>query len=348
MTRCVSKTCPLIRQGYKPGSCQVEMGADFLPACEATLRFEDGRWERLIASTHLSRPENYFSIYQSGCNFSCRKCHSWYFSKVAKGEWLTPLDIVEAARAYEKEVTLVEPRERATAWHAHETCHCCGACVLTGERSPRCPGILEPGQITLSPQGFGPARNIVAFTGGDLTCRPGFYAKCAELIKTETRLWFLLETNGYGLTPAHLDLYQTSGVDAFWLDIKAENPERHRWLTGCDNEWILRLPQEMRKRGFVLEVLSLYIPGVVEAEELGRIAVLLAAVDPQIPFTVLAFFPEYQMRDTRPPNVKEMIRAYEGAKEAGLTQVRLGNLGIFARGAGDFRLLEERVDRRAY
>jgi len=76
--------------------------------------------------------------------------------------------------------------------------------------------------------------------------------------------------------------------------------------------------------------------------------VLLAAVDPQIPFTVLAFFPEYQMRDTRPPNVKEMIRAYEGAKEAGLTQVRLGNLGIFARGAEDFRLLEERVDRRAY
>ncbi|MGE5310845.1 MAG: radical SAM protein [Nitrospirota bacterium] len=348
MRKYVSKTCPLIRQGYKPGSCQVEMGADFLPACEATLRFEDGRWERLIASTHLSRPENYFSIYQSGCNFSCRKCHSWYFSKVANGEWLTPLDIVEAARAYEKEVTLVEPRERATAWHAHETCHCCGACVLTGERSPRCPGILEPGQITLSPQGFGPARNIVAFTGGDLTCRPGFYAKCAELIKTETRLWFLLETNGYGLTPAHLDLYQTSGVDAFWLDIKAENPERHRRLTACDNEWILRLPQEMRKRGFVLEVLSLYIPGVVEAEELGRIAVLLAAVDPQIPFTVLAFFPEYQMRDTRPPNVKEMIRAYEGAKEAGLTQVRLGNLGIFARGAEDFRLLEGRVDRRAY
>ncbi|HYR02127.1 MAG TPA: hypothetical protein VES58_02195, partial [Syntrophobacteria bacterium] len=61
MNRHVSKTCPLIRQGYKPGSCRVEMGADFLPACEATLRFEDGRWQRLIASAHLSRPENYFS-----------------------------------------------------------------------------------------------------------------------------------------------------------------------------------------------------------------------------------------------------------------------------------------------
>jgi pyruvate-formate lyase-activating enzyme len=168
------------------------------------------------------------------------------------------------------------------------------------------------------------------------------------IVESETRLWFLLETNGYGLTPAHLDLYQASGVDAFWLDIKAEDPERHRWLTGCDNEWILRLPQEMRNRGFVLEVLSLYIPGVVEAEELGRIAARLATVDPDIPFTVLAFFPEYQMRDIRPPNVEEMIRAYEAARKAGLTQVRLGNLGIFARRVEDFRLLEERVDGRAY
>ena len=33
------------------------------------------------------------------------------------------------------------------------------------------------------PQGFGPARNIVAFTGGDLACHPEFYAKSAEKIK---------------------------------------------------------------------------------------------------------------------------------------------------------------------
>ena len=348
MTRYVSKTCPLVQQGYKPGSCRVEVATDSLPACEATLRFQDGSWQRLITRVHLSRPENYLSIYQSGCNFSCRKCHSWYFNKVAQGKWLTPIDILEAAHAYEAEVTLVEPRERATAWHAHDSCHCCGSCVLTGGRSPRCPDVLEPRQIILSPQGFGPARNILAFTGGDLTCRADFYARCAELIKAETRLWVLLETNGYGLTPAHLDLYRSSGVDAFWLDIKAEDPARHRWLTGCDNDRILRLPEEMRGRDFTVEVLSLYIPGIVEAKELGRIAALIAAVDPEIPFTVLAFFPEYQMRDTRSPTVEEMIRAYEESTQAGLTQVKLGNLGVFARGVEDLRLLGERVDSSAY
>ncbi len=337
-----------MQQGYRPGSCLVSTGNKRELACKAALRFLENKWQRLITSMHLSRPENYFSIYQSGCNFSCRKCHSWYFSKVATGQWLSPKDILQAAKNYAKQVTLMEPRKRSTAWHAHESCHCCGACILTGERSPRCPGVLEPGDITISPQGFGPARNIVGFTGGDLTCRPEFYAQCAQLIKENTELWLLIETNGYGLTHENLDLLKESGVDSFWLDIKAEDAEKHRWLTGCDNQWILQLPEEMVERDFVLEVLSLFIPGVVEAEELGRIAGRLAAVDPSIPFTILAFFPEYKMKNFRTPTVEEMVRAYENAKTAGLTHIRLGNLGVFAKAVEDYRYLEAHVDSDAY
>ena len=36
--------------------------------------------------------------------------------------------------------------------------------------------------------------NIVGFTGGDLTCRPNFYARCAQLIKENTELWVLVES----------------------------------------------------------------------------------------------------------------------------------------------------------
>ncbi len=342
------KTCNLMQQGYRPGSCLVATGNKRQLACEATLRLQEGEWQRLITSMHLSRPENYFSIYQSGCNLSCRKCHSWYFSKEATGEWLSPHDIFLNVKNYEMQVTLVEPRERCTAWHAHESCHCCGSCVLTGERSPRCPGVLEPQDINISPQGFGPARNIVGFTGGDLTCRPDFYSQCAQLIKENTNLWVLIETNGYGLTPENLDMLRESGTDGFWLDIKAENSDRHQWLTGCDNQWILQLPEEMLKRNFVVEVLSLYIPEVVEAEELGRIASRLAAVDPTIPFTILAFFPQYKMKDARTPTVEDIVRAYENAKAAGLTSIRLGNLGVFAKTVEDYRYLEEYVDSDAY
>ncbi len=337
------RQCELSNQGFAPGSCSVRVGENRALACQATLKADERGVQRMISAVQLSRPENYLSIYQSGCNLACRKCHSWYFSKVKAGRWYSPRDVLQAAEDYDKKVTLREPRERATAWHAQASCRCCGVCVIHGRPSERCPRQLAPKQILSSPQGFGPARNIVAFTGGDLTCCPEFYAQCAELIKTHTRLWTLIETNGYGLTAKNLDLLQTTGVDAFWLDIKAWDQSIHRWLTGGTNKHILKLPAEILRRGLVLEVLSLYIPEVVAGDQLEMIARHLAAVDAHIPFTILAFFPEHRMGDYRPPITAEMVNAYERAKTAGLHHVRLGNLGVFVKTEADHQLLTRHV-----
>jgi pyruvate-formate lyase-activating enzyme len=340
--------CRLKDQGFAAGSCLVEADGKHVLACQATLKTENSQIHRMITSIHLSRPENYLSIYQSGCNFSCKKCHSWYFSKVKDGTWYSPGDILKKAVAYEKTVTLMEPREKATAWHAHESCRCCGSCVVNDIKSASCPEVLGPDKILLSPQGFGPARNIAAFTGGDVTCCPEFYSHCTRLIKENTKLWVLIETNGYGLTHQNLDFLKASGVDAFWLDIKAYNPENHKWLTGCSNERILKLPADMRKRGFVLEILSLYIPGLVETDDLGKIARLVAQVDQEIPFTILAFFPEYRMKDYARPTVEQMVDAYQKTKATGLRNIRLGNLGVFLRSEADQMYFMENVDPGAY
>jgi pyruvate formate lyase activating enzyme len=81
----------------------------------------------------------------------------------------------------------------------------------------------------------------------------------------------------------------------------------------------------------------------VEAEELERIAKLLCAADPAIPFTLLAFFPEYHMKYFRSPTVREMVDAYTRVKDTGLRHVRLGNLGIFAPTEADQDYLAENV-----
>ena len=108
----------------------------------------------------------------------------------------------------------------------------------------------------------------------------------------------------------------------------------------------VQLPAEILGRGFVLEVLSLYIPQVVEADQLAQIARHLAAVDTAIPFTILAFFPAHRMRGYRAPATSEMIAAYHGAKAAGLQNVRLGNLGVFVRTEEDLDLLNRNVPRK--
>lgn len=320
--------CNLERQGYQRGSCLTDTGKTSQPACQCTLRHNDTVY-RLIKSAHLSRPEHYFSIYQSGCNLSCRKCHSHQFSQEADGDWFSPQNVLDMVKSYELLVTYVEKKERVTSYHGLELCRCCGKCV-TNYRPESCPNMLDPTQIVLSPQGWGPARNIVGFTGGDLTCCPEFYAECTKLIKQETNLYVLIETNGYGLTPETLKILKRAGVDSFWLDIKAFDDTIHRKLTGVSNERILQVPQEISDMGFTLEVLSLYIPNWVETDQIRKIARLLVNIDPEIPFTILAYFPAYKMQ-VRSPTLDEMADAYEAAKNMGLQNVRMGNLGVVTR-----------------
>lgn len=314
------------------------------PACQATLKWENEQWHRVITSAHLSRPEDYFSIYQSGCNHQCLKCHSWHFSQVFNGHWMSTDSIAEMCAEYEEGVTVWEPRERATMFHATDLCHHCGSCVVEGKRGNLCPRKLSPGQIVLGPQGWGPARNIVSFTGGDIGCCAEFYAEATEKIKQAcNKMFVLFETNGWGLTDENLDLLQSAGLDSYWLDIKAFSRETYKKLCGVSNERILELPAKILDRGFVLEVLSLYIPGYVETNQLTKIAELLAEVDPRIPFTLLAFFPAHKLKNNRPPTFLEMLRAYAAVKSTGLKSVKLGNCHVFARTQRDWELLVSTV-----
>lgn len=338
----------MIIQGFRQGSCLTFYKPDKLhidgylkdTACQVTLKWEENTPYRLIKSIQLSRPEDYLSVYQSGCNFSCLKCHSWEFSQYKSGKWVSPYEISLVAKEYAKLVTVVEPKNRATSYHAQDLCKHCGYCVKFGERSEICPNRLKPEQILISSQGYGPARNIIAFTGGDLACNPEWYCLAAEKIKElNLCLWVLFETNGYGLTLKNLDLFKKSGIDAFWLDIKAWDNETHKKLTGCENTWILKLPEEILKRDFTLEVLSLYIPTWVETDQIKKIAKHLAQIEPEIPFTILAFFGEYKLKDLNSPNLYQMLDAYRAAKDAGLKNVRLGNIGHFINSEKDYEIL---------
>lgn len=334
--------CNLVKQGYKRGCCETIMpDGSIKPACQATLKERDGLWYRVITSAHLSRPEHYFSIYMSGCCMHCRKCHSYEFTKNFKGKWMSTQDIAEMCVDYENSITVIEGVERALDWYASELCRCCGACLLYNQRNSKCPGVLSKEQIVLSPQGFGPARNIIGYTGGDLGCCPEFYAQLTEEIKNKSNnLHVLFETNGYGLTPQNLDLLKRSGVDSFWLDIKAFDQQIHKKLCGVDNQHILELPADMVERGFQLEVLSLFIPNWVEHDQICKIAELLVEVDPVIPFTLLAFFPEYKLENCRPPTATEMVQIYLAVKRIGLKKVRMGNESVFVKNDKDEALVQ--------
>lgn len=327
------RLCEMVNQGYNKGACEVKMKNGLTEvACKATLKYEGGQYHRVISAMHLSRPEDYFSIYQSGCNHNCLKCHSWNFSKHFNGKWYSTDEIAEECKQYEQHVTIFEPRERALMYYANDLCKHCGSCILFNKRSPMCPNKVSIEKIVLGPQGFGPARNIVAFTGGDLACQANFYAEVTKKIKQKCdNIWVLLESNGYGLTPKNLDLFQKAGLDSYWLDIKAYDENIYKKLCGTSNKTVLNSPKEIIKRNFVLEILTVYIPNFIEVDQFEKIAQLIIEIDENIPFHILAFFPIYKLESYRPPTLDEILETYNVVKGVGLKQIQIGNIGVFAK-----------------
>jgi hypothetical protein len=54
------------------------------------------------------------------------------------------------------------------------------------------------------------------------------------------------------------------------------------------------------------------------------------------------------MKDYRSPTVREMIATYRKVKATGLKNIRLGNLGVFARTEADQTCLRENVAPEAF
>ena len=342
--------CNMLKQGYSKGACEVRLkNGSSQTACKATLKFENGQYHRVISALHLSRPEDYFSIYQSGCNHNCLKCHSWEFSKHYNGKWYSTDAIAQECKNYENYVTVFEPRERALMYYANKQCRHCGSCIIFNKRSPLCPNKLSKDQIVLGPQGFGPARNIIAFTGGDIACQAEFYAEVTQKIKQKCdNIWVLLESNGFGLTPRNLDLFQKAGLDSYWLDIKAYDAKIYKKLCGTSNKTVLSTPREIIKRNFVLEILTVFIPDFIELDQFKKIAELIVEIDENIPFHILAFFPQYKLKDYRPPKLDEILEAYNVVKDVGLKQIQIGNIGVFAKNEEEIKRLIETVGSEAF
>jgi len=73
---------------------------------------------------------------------------------------------------------------------------------------------------------------------------------------------------------------------------------------------------------------TLLVPGYIDAQEVGHIAGFIASLNPEIPYSLLAFHPDYKMTDLAPTSWKQAEECFEAARQAGLKHVRVGNLHL--------------------
>jgi pyruvate formate lyase activating enzyme len=122
------------------------------------------------------------------------------------------------------------------------------------------------------------------------------------------------------------------------FDLKAFDENLHLALTGASNKRTLEnfrvAAQQAKQRPDPALVVAstLLVPGYVDAEEVGRIARYIAELNPDIPYALLAFYPNFYIHDLPTTTLEHAHEAQAAALEAGLNNVRIGNRHLLSAG----------------
>jgi pyruvate formate lyase activating enzyme len=77
----------------------------------------------------------------------------------------------------------------------------------------------------------------------------------------------------------------------------------------------------------ILMASTLLVPGYVTAVEVEQIARFISDINPEIPYSLLAFYPQFKMMDLPPTSKTQASECYQVAKKF-LDRVNVGNLHI--------------------
>jgi len=179
----------------------------------------------------------------------------------------------------------------------------------------------------------------VCFFGGDPSSQmPHALVASRLLAKRGVRICW--ETNGM-MSQKLLDAamgfsIETGGCIKF--DLKAFDEDLHVALTGVSNKRTLenftRAVEHCTERSDPSLVIAstLLVPGYVEIDQVSKIAGFIASINPQIPYVLLAFAPNFYMSDLPCTSVHHAQEAEAAARNAGLDNVRIGNKHLLGLG----------------
>jgi pyruvate formate lyase activating enzyme len=181
--------------------------------------------------------------------------------------------------------------------------------------------------------------SCICYFGGDPSPQLPFSihaARRAVAVNPDRILRLCWETNGSmhsGLLEQIMGLAIDSG-GCVKFDLKAWDDNLHRALTGVSNQRTLenfdRASRSVGRRAVPPPVVAstLLVPGYIDEQEIAGIARFIARCQPDIPYSLLAFHPQFYMADLPLTSRKLADRCYQTARDAGLTRVRLGNIHL--------------------
>ncbi len=181
--------------------------------------------------------------------------------------------------------------------------------------------------------------SCICYFGGDPTPQLPHSIRTSRLALERNKdsvLRICWETNG-SMHPALLrqiaEISLNSG-GCIKFDLKAWNEGLHIALCGVSNKRIVEnfrlLSGHISKRHSppFLIASTLLIPGYIDEEEVSNIARFIASLDPDIPYSLLAFHPQFMMDDLPTTSKRHAQECLEAAKAQGLKRIRVGNIHL--------------------
>ena len=144
--------------------------------------------------------------------------------------------------------------------------------------------------------------NTVLFMGVEPTIDPSL-PLIARLMHQEFNSYNILMTNGQKMV-------NLIDIDLVLFSLKAFTEEKHITYTGKSNRQILDNFVRIYKSGKKLQAITLAIPELVDADEVGSIARFIASVDDNITLTVHAYFsvPNCSYQSATTDEVEEAVK----------------------------------------
>jgi pyruvate formate lyase activating enzyme len=183
--------------------------------------------------------------------------------------------------------------------------------------------------------------SCICFFGGDPSVQMPHAIKTSQLALERARaekrvLRICWETNGYWKEESALRAFELSFNSGgnMKFDLKTWNDDLNRALCGVSNKPTLARFEMIGKKFFqkrpylpILTASTLLIPGYVDEEEVENLARFIAQIDPAIPYTLLAFYPQYMLTDL-PTTSRELAYKCCDTAQQHLRNVRVGNVNL--------------------
>jgi len=162
---------------------------------------------------------------------------------------------------------------------------------------------------------YGRIVDDVQMTGGEPTVHPDYLFSLIQELRKLGISKIGISTNGYLLDNRLVEKLKSLKVNYIKLDLKVWTNKIHRWYTGKSNVNILKAVELLYGYALNFYARTILIPGIIDFDEIEKIAKFLSKISKGITYKIYQFAPE-QLKNkiSRAPCKKEMSMAFNVAR----------------------------------